>query len=501
MTTTSTADVSSSVAQTLRLVSAGADLVRLTTQGVKEAAALGPIRRALDEACCHTPLVADVHFNPAAALEAAQWAQAVRINPGNFLAAQHDNDAERRERLRPLVQLCQQRGVALRLGVNHGSLSQRIVQQYGDTPPGIVASCLEYLEALEDLGFRQTVISVKSSNTRVMVNSVRLLSRELRRRGTPYPLHLGVTEAGSDEEGRVKSAAGIGALLLDGLGDTLRVSLTEEPERELPVCQEVAQHIARLAQAPDLTLDPDRLLSVYSPYEYRRRPTNALGALGGDNAPDALDSCHGMTPITLAQLLATPDDIARIDPAKPLVARATTLNPAAELRALALTLQASGINNPLVVSYDRPGAVATAIDLAPLLLDGLIDGLCLQNPQRTTAQNHSDALLLLQATRARFSHTEFISCPGCGRTLYDIQDATRQIKEQLPDLPGVKIAVMGCIVNGLGEMADADYAYVGAGRQRISIYRRHQRVAHNIPQQDALATLQQLVENDKKERN
>lgn len=551
MTTTDTNDIDASVEQCLRIVEAGGEIVRLTTQGEREARSIGRVEQALRGKGCTTPLVADVHFNPNAAITAAALVEAVRINPGNYTgeAKRFCEDADKMtdnewhdlivQKLRPLVDTCKAHGTALRIGVNHGSLSDRIMAKHGDTPQGMVASCTEYIDALEELDFHDIAISIKSSNMRVMVETVRLLAATLRRRGVVYPLHLGVTEAGSDAEGRIKSAAGIGALLNDGLGDTVRVSLTEAPEAEIPVAQALVRHCARLQNAKEVSeVDTSR----YSPFAYQRRTTRAVANVGGGNAPailslgpaptgqdwvvaqdlksarnasvgtlkikslpEAEKETDGETFIrlTLRELMASEGSALRRGNVI-VMGECETGNPQAEMRALSLELTNRGIEAPFVPLYrsERTSAddigLEMAADLGGLLIDGLADGVCVIAPKAdvTAAANAAD--ILLQATHARFSRTEFISCPGCGRTLYDIQDTVALIKEQFGHLKGLKIGVMGCIVNGIGEMADADYGYVGAGRGKISLYRGKEVIRRSIDQSEALDILKQIIKADGK---
>lgn len=552
MTTTDTNDVASSAAQSMRIVEAGGEIVRLTTQGEREARSIGDVRAEMDRQGCHAPLVADVHFNPKAAVAAAALVEGVRINPGNFTgeAKRFSADADTMsdeewhalivEKLRPLIETCRSHKTAIRIGVNHGSLSDRIMAKHGDTPQGMVASCLEYVVAMEELDFHDIAISIKSSNTRVMVETVRLLAAALRRRGTVYPLHLGVTEAGSDAEGRIKSAAGIGALLNDGLGDTVRVSLTEAPEKEIPVARALVDHCARLALAPAAR---EVETSGYSPFAYSRRKTAETMGVGGNKAPMVMTTgyCHAAdwgvsphggeasrngasTPIMSLSGLVRQNDtrpcfvrmsldelcdapgcqtaaLAR-DGEAIIIGHCKTGNYQAEIRALALELTNRGINAPLVCHHTSRTADVGAFqleisaDLGGLLIDGLIDGVYVDNANISPTVAAETALTLLQATRTRFSRTEFISCPGCGRTLYDIQETAGRIKTQFGHLRGLKIGIMGCIVNGIGEMADADYGYVGAGRGKISLYRGKELVRRSIDQGEALEALRQLIVDD-----
>ncbi len=549
MTTTDTNDIYASVEQCLRIVEAGGEIVRLTTQGEREARSIGLVAQELRGKGCTAPLVADVHFNPNAAITAAALVEAVRINPGNYTgeAKRFSKDADKMtdaewhgiilQKLRPLVDACKAHGTALRIGVNHGSLSDRIMAKYGDTPQGMVASCTEYIDALEELGFHDIAISIKSSNTRVMVETVRLLAATLRQRGAVYPLHLGVTEAGSDAEGRIKSAAGIGALLNDGLGDTIRVSLTEAPEAEIPVAKALVRHCAKLQDAQGVR---EVSTSGYSPFAYQRRPSRAVSNIGGGNAPmimtlgqppteqdwtvaadfmSARNASAGERKIlslpeagtatgqqifirlSLSELITHDDtDLRRSDVI--VLGVCETGNTQAEMRALSLELTNRGIEAPFVPTYGSKEANADALqlemaaDLGGLLIDGLADGICVIAPNAATADAANAADILLQATRARFSRTEFISCPGCGRTLYDIQETVGRIKEQFGHLRGLKIGVMGCIVNGIGEMADADYGYVGAGRGKISLYRGKEVIKRSIDQSEALDILKQIIKAD-----
>lgn len=552
MTTTDTNDVAASAAQSMRIVEAGGEIVRLTTQGEREARSIGGVRAEMDRQGCRTPLVADVHFNPKAAVTAATLVEGVRINPGNFTGeakrfnANADTTTDEEwhalivEKLRPLIEACRSHQTAIRIGVNHGSLSDRIMAKHGDTPQGMVASCLEYVDAMEELGFHDIAISIKSSNTRIMVETVRLLAAALRRRGTVYPLHLGVTEAGSDAEGRIKSAAGIGALLNDGLGDTVRVSLTEAPEKEIPVARALVDHCTRLRLAP-----PAREVKTdsYSPFAYARRKTVETMGIGGNTPPvvmtagdsEAADwivstqTCTASRDRISAPILTLPEYTQRTD-ASPCFVRLSlgelrdapdaqtaklaqdksavimglckTGNYQAEIRALAMELTNRGIGAPLVCRHRSGTADVEAFqleisaDLGGLLIDGLIDGVEVDNNNIAPQLAAETALTLLQATRARFSRTEFISCPGCGRTLYDIQETAGRIKEQFGHLRGLKIGIMGCIVNGIGEMADADYGYVGAGRGKISLYRGKEVVRRSLDQSEALEALKQLIADD-----
>ncbi len=454
MTNTDTGDTEACVAQIGRIRAAGAPIVRLTARNLREAENLGAIARRVREEGIDAALVADIHFLPEAAAVAARHVAKVRINPGNYR-----ND---RGQFAELVELCRRCGTALRIGVNHGSLARGIVDRWGDTPQGMVASAMEYLRECRRLDFDQVVVSMKSSNTRVMVAAYRLLAAAMESEGLRCPLHLGVTEAGNGLEGRVKSAVGIGALLADGLGDTIRVSLTEAPEREVPVAQLLADHF-RDRPGRFAVRRPER----YSPTEYRRRSTMSR------------------PPLVPAEFPAGFREI-----------EALSGNPTAELRAALLDLE-GGEPAAVVRRYDdattEAVAVKAAADLGPLFLDGLADGIRIVAPRLSPGEIARIELLILQAARARMSQTEYIACPGCGRTLYDIERTLDAIKARTSHLPALRIGVMGCIVNGPGEMADADYGYVGAAPGRITLYRGRTVVERDIPQEEALDRLVELI--------
>lgn len=453
MTNTDTNDTAASVAQIERIADAGCSVVRLTTQGRREAGNLGPIVARLRADGYDTAVVADVHFLPDVALTAASYADKVRINPGNY--------ADRDGAFEKLVARCRERDVALRIGVNHGSLARRIVDEWGDTPRGMVVSAMEFLHRCREMDFDRVVVSMKSSNPRVMVAAYRLLADQMAREGMDYPLHLGVTEAGSGLEGRVKSAVGIGALLADGIGDTIRVSLTEAPEREIPVARLLADHFA---ERPGRF--PVRHSERFSPYEFRRRSAVQV-------------------PLTRSEL---PADMPVLD--------ARSGNPTAELRAALLDLEPgcpAAVSCRYCESSLETLAVKAAADLGPLFLDGLADGIRIVAPQFGEGELEEVERMILQAARVRFSRTEYIACPGCGRTLYDLEGTLARIKERTGHLKNLRIGVMGCIVNGPGEMADADYGYVGAAPGRITLYKGRTVVERNIPQHEALDRLEALI--------
>ena len=539
MTNTSTMDTDGSVEQVLRIVAEGGEIVRLTTQGNREAVNMGDIKAQLKERGCYVPLVADVHFNAAVADTAAMYADKVRVNPGNYVDpartfkqleytdAEYADELKRlRERFVAFLDICRAQGRAVRVGVNHGSLSDRIMSRYGDTPSGVVESCMEFLRICRDEKFDNVVVSIKTSNTTMMVTTVRRLVRVMAEEGIAYPLHLGVTEAGDAEDGRIKSAVGIGALLADGIGDTVRVSLAEAPENEIPVAKELVEYVALRKDAPAIEAVAAAGFNYEEPV---RRRTCAFGIIGGDNVPVvvggevedkdiASDIAADLVPVVSlenakdARFIAvtygelTPENIAKIRLLKDivLVASSEHMNPVGELRALVHRLMIEGVDAPVIIrrAYDESSVEALRIkasaDLGVLLIDGLADGLWIENPGMSAAELNALAFGILQATRARISKTEYIACPGCGRTMYDLQGTLARIKAATGHLKGLKIGVMGCIVNGPGEMADADYGYVGAARGKVSLYRRKECVEKNIPEDEAIERLLQLIENDKK---
>lgn len=485
MTNTTTTDIQASVEQIRRIAQAGADLVRLTAQGVREAEAMARMCPQVD-----VPLVADIHFNPKAALAAAEGVDKVRINPGNFCRP----GANIEESLLPLLEICKRRGVALRIGVNHGSLSPAIMAEYGDTPQGMVESAMQFLRICAKHDFHQIVVSIKASNTVVMVQTVRLLVETMSKEGLEYPLHLGVTEAGDGEDGRVKSAVGIGALLYQGIGDTIRVSLSEDPECEVPVARALLEHVSKTADAP---LIDYKYVEGFNPVAPERLPSRAIAGVGGDNKPVVygLDEING----SVSELDVSDwhnGEIPAIDKDAIIILTArSSANPVGEIQAIRHKMLRHGIDNPVIVklSYDAADpdlALKTAADFGTLLLNGLDDGIWIDAPGMDTT---SLALNILQAARLRISKTEFISCPSCGRTMFDLQSTLRDVKAATGHLKGLKIGVMGCIVNGPGEMADADYGYVGAGVGRISLYRRKECVERNIPQEEAISHLIDLI--------
>lgn len=522
MTSTSTLDTDASVAQCRRIFDAGADYVRLTAQGVREAHNIGEIRAALHAAGYTKPLVADIHFNPKAAFEAAATTDKVRINPGNFVDAARtfkkleytdEEYAAELEKIRravvPFLAICREHHTAVRLGVNHGSLSDRIMSRYGDTPAGMVESAMEYLRIFREENFNDVAISIKASNTVIMVETVRRLVAEMDREDMHYPLHLGVTEAGDGEDGRIKSAVGIGTLLAEGIGDTVRVSLSEEPELEIPVARKLVDYItAREGHAPISGC----FAKAYNRIASERRPTNAVGSIGGQNVPVVATA---LSPADVAAIATKPDfflsDVnwKEVDASAKaegfsdddvLLLTSHHANPVGEIEAFIHRLWDNGCKAPVVVrmSYDDANEedvqVKAGADFGALLLNGLVDGIVLDAPN---LPNNADAVAysfgILQAARRRTTKTEYISCPSCGRTLYDLQHAVKEIKAATSHLKGLKIGIMGCIVNGPGEMADADYGYVGAAVGKVSLYKGKECVERNVPQDVALTHLIDLI--------
>lgn len=522
MTSTSTLDTDASVAQCRRIFDAGADYVRLTAQGVREAHNIGEIRAAIHAAGYTKPLVADIHFNPKAAFEAAATTDKVRINPGNFVDAARtfkkleytdEEYAAELEKIRravvPFIAICREHHTAVRLGVNHGSLSDRIMSRYGDTPAGMVESAMEYLRIFREENFNDVAISIKASNTVIMVETVRRLVAEMDREDMHYPLHLGVTEAGDGEDGRIKSAVGIGTLLAEGIGDTVRVSLSEEPELEIPVARKLVDYItAREGHAPISGC----FAKAYNRIAPERRPTNAVGSIGGQNVPVVATA---LSPVDVAAIATKPDFFLSDVNWKAVDASAKAegfsdddvllltshhANPVGEIEAFIHRLWDNGCKAPVVVrmSYDDANEedvqVKAGADFGALLLNGLVDGIVLDAPN---LPNNADAVAysfgILQAARRRTTKTEYISCPSCGRTLYDLQHAVKEIKAATSHLKGLKIGIMGCIVNGPGEMADADYGYVGAAVGKVSLYKGKECVERNVPQDVALTHLIDLI--------
>lgn len=569
MTNTSTMDTEGSVAQCRRICDAGADYVRLTAQGVREAHNIGEIRRILRSEGYEVPLVADIHFNPKAAFEAAEVTDKVRINPGNFIDAartfkkltytdeEYAHEIERiREALVPFIAVCREHHTAVRLGVNHGSLSDRIMSRYGDTPAGMVESAMEFLRVFVAENYLDVVISIKASNTVIMVETVRRLVAAMDAEDMHFPLHLGVTEAGDGEDGRIKSAVGIGTLLAEGIGDTIRVSLSEDPEKEIPVAQKLVEYItSRKGHAP-IAGGERKGFNHIQPE--RRATTEVAGIIGDRRQPVTIASCTpdvlkgslrpdfyyaadgivsnstdrfivpakyyigaentspifsidevGLLKSTSAPLkwlkVAADTDIESLDFLKwrtdtVLVVTAANVNVTASEQSMLHALANAGINTPAVIlnSYDDSDTewiqVKAGVDFGTMLLNGFRDGIWLEAPNYDNPDNIVRYEFgILQAARLRMSKTEYISCPGCGRTLYDLQTTIKRVKGATSHLKHLKIGIMGCIVNGPGEMADADYGYVGAAAGKISLYKGKECVEKNIPEDEAIPHLIALI--------
>ena len=581
MTTTDTMDTMGTVEQSIRMIDAGCEIVRITAPSKKEAENLKNIRDELHRRGYKTPLVADIHFTPNAAEIAARIVEKVRVNPGNYADkkkfeileytdAQYNAELERiRERFLPLVKICKEEGTAMRIGTNHGSLSDRIMNRYGDTPLGMVESAMEFTRICIDKNFHEIIFSMKASNPQVMIQAYRLLVATMMKEGMDYPLHLGVTEAGEGEDGRIKSAVGIGALLEDGLGDTIRVSLTEEPEAEIPVAKALVDRYSsdRSTQLPEIADPP------FHPYEYEKRQSVNVNNVGGKEVPRVIIDLSDLEIITPAYLKhcghyyneeldkwTTADAAAdfiyignkSIDfdlpgmvsviqdsaswsiapqtyplfkgtnkantstdlnfvqcslgdldetfinalPANSvLVLEAKTDHAMAEMRAAFFNL---GTDLPVIMKRDfseldrEHCRLYASTDFGGLLIDGFGDGIWLNSNQDKDFINQT-AFGILQATRTRISKTEYISCPSCGRTLFDLQETTAMIRNRTDHLKGLKIGIMGCIVNGPGEMADADYGYVGSGKGVISLYKGKEVVRKNIPAENAVSELIDLI--------
>lgn len=586
MTTTNTNDTEACVEQAEKIIKAGGELVRLTTQGRREAENLKNINAQLRADGFNTPLVADVHFNANVADVAALYAEKVRVNPGNYVDPARvfkkieytdteyaDELKKLEDRFVPFLNICKEHHTAVRIGVNHGSLSDRIMSRYGDTPEGIVESCMEFLRICKKEQFDNVVISIKASNTVIMVRTVRLLVDEMDRNDMHYPLHLGVTEAGEGEDGRIKSAVGIGALLADGIGDTIRVSLSEEPEAEIPVARHLVDYIIKREghlMVP-ATASPD-----FDWLRPERRKTRAAGGIGGSNVPVVIASLpngqtsadvdfstdttpdyiycgsslpanrkegqkyivdfnaytgakdtypifpYNATPFIssvkadvkfLVLQLGAPSEeylaCLKAHPEVVVIAVSNQQNKLGEQRALTHELWINGLFNPVVFAqmYRHSAQekadfqLEAAADMGALMIDGLCDGIWLMNDGDVNVRDVADtSFAILQAARLRTSKTEYISCPGCGRTLYDLRSTIAKIKAATAHMKGLKIGIMGCIVNGPGEMADADYGYVGAGPGKISLYKQKMCVEKAIPESEAVEHLLRFIEEDQKKK-
>ncbi len=493
MTTTPTLDTEASVAQTASIAGAGAQLVRLTAQGVAHAANLAAIRGTLREQGVNVPLVADIHFNPAAAFEAACHVEKVRINPGNFFdpgrtfrkmefsdeeyAAELENI---RNKFVPFLDLCKAKGTAIRVGVNHGSLSDRIMSRFGDGAEGMVESALEYLRICRDENFQDVVVSIKASDVPVMTDTVRLLARRMDEEGMHFPLHLGVTEAGNAAEGRIKSAVGIGSLLLDGIGDTIRVSLSEAPENEIPVARAIVDYCeSQLAAAGTAVRERSS----------GRRKTDVLpSGIGGNN-----NVCIVGDTLSAAEIERLAAEgalhIIEADPARVVASVREAIGSISDSKPVIIKVRYFDSDKESI-------ALKAAVDFGSLLLAGYRDGIMLETPSCNDIDSTALLRMIVQAAGLARYQAEIVACPGCGRTLFDLPEALAKVKEACLHLKHLKIAVMGCIVNGPGEMAGADYGYVGAGTGKVSLYRGIECVQKNIPQDEALAALKALIKSD-----
>jgi len=566
MTNTNTMDTSATVNQTIRLVDAGCDYVRITAQGPKEAENLAKIKKELSEKGYTVPLIADIHFNPLAAEIAAGIVEKVRINPGNYIDKkknekieysdiEYQEELERiKERISPLIKICKENGTAIRIGTNHGSLSDRIMSRYGDTPLGMVESALEFIQICEFLDFRKIVLSMKASNIKIMVEAYRLLVHRLMKNGMDYPLHVGVTEAGSGMEGRIKSAAGIGTLLHDGIGDTIRVSLTENPEAEIPVAKIIANRYSNHYFASNNQMDE----SPINPFEYFKRFTHQVHNIGKNNPPVIISAIQTDKSSENIDFIYTPNlSVVNTKTTAPVIiplhqwVKKDTLFPLFSLEEYLLTKKKSSELNFILLSntnltpdfiskikedehivliiesdniYDlrkiffqliqlhckcpviikrtytdlseEEFMIYAASDIAFLMVDGLGDGIWLEAEQINTNLIEKTASDILQSIGSKIYKTEYISCPTCGRTSYNILETINRIKQYTGHLKGLKIAIMGCVVNGPGEMADADYGYVGSLPGKINLYKNKSLVRRNINENEALDALIKLIKDN-----
>ena len=502
MASVPTVDTPAAVVQATNLIAAGAEYVRFAARGTREAKSLRHIRKALHQNGYTVPLVADIHFNAGAADVAAQEVEKVRINPCNYAPTPELI----RRRFIDLLHICRENRTAIRIGVNHGSLSERIRNRYGDTPEGMVASCMEFLDICREENFADVALSIKASNTLVMVKAVRLLVSEMEQNGMSYPLHLGVTEAGDGEDGRIKSAVGIGTLLADGIGDTIRVSLSEAPEKEIPVAEALVNYILEREGHTPIVASP---APGYNHLAMERRLSRTVGGIGGGRPPVVLpsdapysDSSVRFVPISFGTLTEQTVRMLMEDKSTVAILSSYHDNPLGEMRAVVHLLMAAGCDVPLIFRRDyredhiESLALKASVDFGALLLDGFGDGLMMHNEGTSSADTERLLLGILQATRLRISHVEYISCPGCGRTLYDLQMTIARVKDATSHLTGLKIGIMGCIVNGPGEMADADYGYVGAGQRKIDLYKGKECVMRGIPESQAVEMLGRLIKEN-----
>ena len=594
MTTANTMNTSATVDESIRMIDAGCKLVRITAPSKKDAENLANIKNELRLKGYKTPLVADIHYTPNAAEIAAKIVEKVRINPGNYADKKkfeeidytdesYNNELLRiEEKFTPLVQICKQNNTSMRIGTNHGSLSDRILSRYGDTPKGMVESALEFIRICRKHDYHNIVISMKASNTRVMVHAYRLLVNEMIKEGMKYPLHLGVTEAGEGEDGRIKSAVGIGTLLSEGIGDTIRVSLTEAPEHEMPVAQKILDHFKNIHNHKKIAETKQHQIDYF---QYKKRKTFQVENIGNKNVPIVISDLSNRKKITQASFFSlgyrysvpldkwhisemasdfiyigeneinfeipgtlriisnysswmkhkkgfpifnlkeyekikdfsetlnflkiydheiTPSSIDILKNNKSLVIflESENINCIAAMRKFFFELIEKKIKNPIIISRkyefndDEQLQISASIDIGSLLIDGLGDGICISSNNCSNKMLNSISFGILQASRTRISKTEYISCPSCGRTLFDLQETTAKIRKVTDHLKGVKIGIMGCIVNGPGEMADADYGYVGTGPGKITLYKEKTVVKKNVPESEAVDALIDLIKEN-----
>lgn len=510
MTNTNTLDIKATAEQIIRIKEAGSEIVRISTPGINEARALPGIKKLLKQTSIEIPVVADVHFSPAVAEMAARYVEKIRINPGNysdiskssrkveFSEAGFNTEKEiTRGRLTPLLKICKQYGTALRIGINHGSLSWRIVNRYGNTPEGMVESALEFIEICREENFHNIVLSLKASNPLTMIHANRLMAEKMYHKELYYPIHLGVTEAGYGHNGIIKSALATGLLLTEGIGDTIRVSLTCPPEHEIPVAKAITENAERLISASS-----DSLLSYnwpYNPFTFHRRITNKTENIGGGNKPVIIYTGY-------SKLELSPPDISDSGGFKP-----EQLNIVeweghfSAIRKKIFELYSSDNNLPVILNYGLNNESESnflynfSIVAGSLLADGVLDGIMISNvPEKNEEDVIKTVFSTLQASRSRITTNELVSCPSCGRTKFDIEKAVEDVDKATKEFKGLKIAVMGCVVNGPGEMADADYGYVGAGENKVNIYRKNNIVKTGVPENEALTLLIELIRSDNK---
>ena len=594
MTTANTMNTSATVDESIRMIDAGCKLVRITAPSKKDAENLANIKNELRLKGYKTPLVADIHYTPNAAEIAAKIVEKVRINPGNYADKKkfeeidytdesYNNELLRiEEKFTPLVQICKQNNTSMRIGTNHGSLSDRILSRYGDTPKGMVESALEFIRICRKHDYHNIVISMKASNTRVMVYAYRLLVNEMIKEGMKYPLHLGVTEAGEGEDGRIKSAVGIGTLLSEGIGDTIRVSLTEAPEHEMPVAQKILDHFKNIHNHKKIAETKQHQIDYF---QYKKRKTFQVENIGNKNVPIVISDLSNRKKITQASFFSlgyrysvpldkwhisemasdfiyigeneinfeipgtlriisnysswkkhkigfpifnlkeyekikdfsetlnflkiydheiTPFliDILKNNKSLVIFLESENINCIAAMRKFFFELMEEKIENPIIISRkyefndDEQLQISASIDIGSLLIDGLGDGICISSNNCSNKMLNSISFGILQASRTRISKTEYISCPSCGRTLFDLQETTAKIRKVTDHLKGVKIGIMGCIVNGPGEMADADYGYVGTGPGKITLYKEKTVVKKNVPESKAVDALIDLIKEN-----